>query len=427
MSRILLKDVKIVDPQSEWNGQRVQVLIEEGIIQRIRESRQETADDSLQVIEAEDLHASPGWIDMHVQLADPGFEWKESLEEMATAAVRGGFTSVLGYPNTQPVLDNSHLIKSLQMRAAPLPIDLLLAGSMTVGAQGKEMSEMYDMQVAGAVAFTDGNHPLQHGGLLMRALLYTQSFNGLLIQYPTDNHLVGEGQMHEGIVSANLGMKGIPAIAEGLGTVRDLGIQSYAGGRMHFHPVTEPQSLQAIAQASQNDERISLGTNIAYLVARDENLLDYDTNYKVMPPFRSEAEIEALQKAIADGSIQVLASGHSAQSTEEKKLQFEQAEPGILGLQTAFALAHEYLVDTDLISLERLVELISINPRRLLGLEAVSITQGQKANLSLFCPQEPWQLQVGDIPSRSKNSPFLGKELKGKVKGIVHKGQFHAS
>ena len=427
MSRILLKDAKIVDPQSKWNGQRVQVLIEEGIIQRIRESRQAAGDDSLQIIEAEDLHVSPGWVDMHVQLADPGFEWKETLAEMATAAVKGGFTSVLGYPNTHPVLDNSHLIQSLQMRAAKLPIDLLLAGSLTIGAEGKEMSEMYDMHAAGAVAFTDGSHPLQHGGLLMRALLYTQSFNGLLIQYPTDNHLVGEGQMHEGIVSANLGMKGIPAIAEGLGTVRDLGIQSYTGGRIHFHPVTESQSLQAIAQVIKNDERISLGTNIAYLAARDENLQDYDTNYKVIPPFRSATEIDALQQAIADGSIKVLGSGHTAQSTEEKKLQFEQAEPGVLGLQTAFSLAYEHLVAKGLISLERLIELISINPRQLLGQEAVSIAAGQKANLSLFCPQERWQLQASDIPSRSKNSPFLGRELMGKVKGIVHKGKFHAS
>lgn len=425
MKQILLEKVQIVDPQSEYHGQQVNIQIEAGIITHIDTADIPLASDEVERIHIAGLHVSPGWLDMHVQLADPGYEWKESLTEMAQAAVKGGFTGVLAYPNTQPVIDNSYLIESIRLRTRHLPIEVHLAGSISEGGAGKEMAEMYDMHKAGALAFTDGNHPLQNGGLLMRALLYNQSFDGLLIQYPTDNHLVGEGQMHEGVVSVNLGMKGIPSIAERLGTARDLRIHDYAGGRIHFHPITTGDSLAELDVVRQTDERISLGTNISYIAAWDENLHDFDTNYKTMPPLRSRQEADRLVQAIAKGQVQVLASGHNPQGSEEKKLQFEQAEPGMLGLQTAFSLAYEHLVVPGHISLGQLIELFSHNPRRLLGLESVVIKKGSKANLSLFCPKEEWTLTASQIPSQAKNSPFLGRPLQGKVAGVIHRGYYY--
>lgn len=424
MANYLLQDVHLIDPNSKFHDQVVSILIEEGNISQISQARIE-ADAQTEVISAEGLHVSPGWVDSHVQLSDPGFEYKESLEALSKAALKGGFTTLLAYPNTSPVIDNAHMVDSLKQRTQTLEVNVQLAGSITHGAAGKELAEMYDMHKHGALAFTDGSHPLQHAGLVQRALLYTQSFDGLLIQYPTDQNLTKGGQMHEGEVSSKLGMKGIPAIAESMGAVRDLHLQQYVGGRIHFHPITTSEALSSIQNAKVEQGAVSMGTNICYLVHQDEELWEYDTHFKLSPPLRTQQEIDALLEAIKEGKIKVLASGHHAQGIEEKKLQFEQAEAGTLGLQTAFSIAYQALVEAGHISLTRLVELICHEPRKLLSLPAATIEEGGSAELSLFRPASEWVLAPKAIPSRAKNSPYLGKKLRGKVHGIIQKGVFH--
>ncbi|MEL6845432.1 MAG: dihydroorotase, partial [Bacteroidota bacterium] len=327
MGNILLQDVHLIDPNSSHHGQQVSILIQEGQIQQINTQAISVAPDC-QIIRAEGLYASPGWFDIHVQLSDPGYEYKETLEALGQAAVKGGFTGLLAYPNTDPVIDNAHLVDSIKQRAQSLPIQIHLCGSITQGAAGKELAEMYDMHRHGVLAFTDGVHPLQHTGLIQRALLYTQSFDGLLIQYPTDDKLTHGGQMHEGEVSTHLGMPGIPTIAESMGASRDLHLMEHVGGRMHFHPITTAEAIATISRSAP-DQHISMGTNISYLAHVDSDLERFDTFLKLDPPLRGTPEIDALIEAIKSGQISVLGSGHHAQGIEEKKLQFAQAENGM--------------------------------------------------------------------------------------------------
>ncbi|MFK7923370.1 MAG: dihydroorotase [Bacteroidia bacterium] len=426
MAKILLQDVHLIDPNSKFHDQIVSILVENGAIKQISQSKL-TADQDTQLIAEEGLYVSPGWVDTHVQLSDPGYEYKESLESLSKAAVKGGFTTLLAYPNTSPVIDNAHMVDSLKQRTQGLPVNIRLAGSITQGAEGKELAEMYDMHQHGALAFTDGSHPLQHAGLVQRALLYTQSFDGLLIQYPTDQNLTKGGQMHEGEVSTKLGMKGIPAIAESMGAVRDLHLQKYVGGRIHFHPVTTAEAIASIEHSKLEKGEVSMGTNITYLAHQDEDLVEYDTHYKLSPPLRDQREVDAIIEAIKIGQITVLATGHQAQGIEEKKLQFENAEAGILGLQTAFSIAYDKLVAAGHISLSRLIELISHEGRRLLGLPAATIEEDGLAELTVFAPNTDWTLNPSQIPSRAKNSPYLGQKLSGKVFGIIQNGKFHSA
>lgn len=426
MAKILLQDVHLIDPNSKFHDQIVSILVKDGAIEQISKDKL-AADQDTQLITGDGLHVSPGWVDTHVQLSDPGYEYKESLEALSKAAVKGGFTTLLAYPNTSPVIDNAHMVDSLKQRTQNLAVNIRLAGSITQGAEGKELAEMYDMHQHGALAFTDGSHPLQHAGLVQRALLYTQSFDGLLIQYPTDQNLTKGGQMHEGEVSAKLGMKGIPAIAESMGTVRDLHLQKYVGGRIHFHPITTADAINYINHAGIEQGKVSMGTNITYLAHQDEDLVEYDTHFKLLPPLRDQQEINAIVEAIKTGKIKVLGTGHQAQGIEEKKLQFENAEAGILGLQTAFSVAYEKLVKAGHISLNRLIELICHEARQLLALPAATIEEGGLAELTVFAPNSDWTLDPSQIPSRAKNSPYLGQKLSGKVFGIIQKGKFHSA
>ncbi|MEO0472989.1 MAG: dihydroorotase [Bacteroidota bacterium] len=424
MAAILLSNVWVVDPQSPHHRQWVDIRIEEGIIQQIAPANSLIAQEGEQHISNDHIYVSPGWVDMHVHLSDPGGEWKETLQELALAAVQGGFTTLHCMPNTDPVLDSSQQLESLVLRSQNLPVNIIPSGAITVGTEGKELAEMYDMQQAGAKSFTDGTHPLQHSGLMMRALRYLKAFDGLLFHYPVDTHLTQGGQMNEGVMSVRLGMPGIPETAEVIGTARDIRMLDYAPGRMHFHPMTSAEAIDDLHEKKSQHSDLSIGTNLSYFLFSDEDLLEFDTNLKLDPPLRSKVQRKALKDALEQGKIDVLASGHRAQSVEEKKLQFAMADPGSLALQTAFSIACEELIDPGLINIDRWVELIAINPRKILKLDPVCIQKGETADLSLFQEMAFFTLRKEQIPSRAKNSYLLNQERKGKALGIIRDGQF---
>lgn len=417
----LLRNIRVIDPQSSYHNQIADILISEGNIQDIQPGGS-IQSHSADLVDIDQAHVSPGWIDMQVHLCDPGFEYKETLAALGSAACFGGFTGVVCYPNTEPAIHNSQMIYSLLNRSAQLPIDLHLTGTISEGGAGKELAEMYDMAQAGAIAFTDGTHPLQSSGLLLRALQYVKGFDALLIRYPQDNSVAAGGQMNEGPQSTLLGMKGIPEMAESIALARDLQLLAYAPGRIHFQPITATESLRLIANAKEKQAGISVGTTAAHLAFEDTQLNSFDPDYKLIPPIRDENQRKALIEAVKSGLIDVISSGHQAQSIEEKNVQFELAEPGMLGLQTAFSLIYTHLVATEVLSLGETIERLSINPRKILGLPTVSIEIGQTANLSLFQPHENWTLGTQHMPSRAKNSPLIGQSLQGKVLGIYHKG-----
>ncbi len=415
---MLIQGVKIIDPESAFHAQICDLLIENGIISAIGKPGSLAADKE-EVISEEGLHVSPAWVDSGVVLADPGFEHKEKLAALAKAAAFGGFGRVICYPNTDPVIDHAQMIHALQQRSKPLPIHFHFLGTISKGAKGKELAEAYDMQQAGALGFSDGLHPLQSSGLMLRALQYYQAFEGLLLSYPDEESLSHGGQMNESAQSVKLGLKGIAEIAESSRMAEFLQMLDYAGGRLHVQPVSSPLALNLIQQFHSPEASLTVGGSIAHLCFDDSVLSEFDENFKLFPPLRDASQLKALQKGLQDGLYDLLFSGHYAQSLEEKQLEFARAEPGMLMLQTAFSIANKHLVKSGIISLDTLIHLLSHGPRKVFGLPSCSIAVGQKAELTLFQPEAKWTFSRNHLFSPAQNSPFLGQELEGKVLRVI--------
>jgi dihydroorotase len=415
--KVVLKAVQIYDPSSSFHLQRQHVLIDKGTITYIGSEMQE-AD---RVLDLDGLCVSPGWVDMHARVGEPGLEHKEDIISLAEAAAAGGFTDVLCLPNVQPVVQTKGAINFLRSRSAGLPVNLLPAGAVTVDTQGKELTEMIDLQRAGAIAFTDGDKPLQGAEVIVKALQYLQPFDGLLMNRPEHARLTEFGQVHEGLISTQLGMKGIPSLAEEVMVARDLQLLAYTGGRLHFSLISTAGSVEAIRQAKAQGLEVTCDVASYQTAYTDETMAAFDTNYKVSPPFRSATDAAAILQGLQDGTIDALVSAHQPHDTECKKLEFDLADFGIINLETAFAVAHTFMADK--LPLEKLIAKLTSAPRQILRLPACKIAKGESACLTLFHPQLNWTPTAEGTKSRSKNSPFLGQELSGKVIGILNKGQ----
>lgn len=423
--RILLKSVKIVDSSSEFNGQTKDVLIENGLIQQIADNIECPTD---QTISGENLHVSAGWIDMRVSPKDPGYESKEDLNSLSAAAMTGGFTEIVTLPNTKPVVQTKEAIAYVRNFALSQLINIYPTGAVTKNCEGKDFTEMLDLHQAGAVAFTDGDHTLWNADILLKTLQYLAPIDALLMNRPEEPSMTIFGQMHEGIESTLLGMKGIPSTAEELMLMRDLKLLEYYLGEnfnqksnscLHFSTISTKNSVELIRQAKAKGLPVSCDIAAHQLAFTDADLRDFDTNLKVNPPFRSQEDIEALRKGLEDGTIDVIVSDHNPQDEESKNLEFDMADFGIIGLETAFSVANLY----SNLSIDKIIEKLTISPRKLLRLENVSIKEGTQANLSIFDPSQEWIYESKNIQSKSKNSPFIDKKLTGKVKAVINKGK----
>jgi dihydroorotase len=412
--QLLVKSAKIVDPNSPHNGKVMDVLIENGTITDIKVKI--PAAGIKKVIEADDLHLSPGWFDMQANFCDPGFEYKEDIASGIKAAAAGGFTGVAIVPSTNPPLHSKTQIEYIINKSAGQIVDLYPIGSISHKLEGKDLSEMYDMKLSGAVAFTDDIHPVMSAGLLHRALLYTKSFGGLIMSRCNDKSLSTGLCVNEGKVSVMLGLKGEPSIAEEIMVTRELFIAEYAEAKLHISSISTEGSVALIRAAKKKGLSITTSVNAYNLAFEDIELLDWDTNFKVSPPLRGKSDMKALQKALADGTIDVICSDHRPEDEENKKLEFDLATPGMLGIQTMYALVnmHSGLSQMDIINK------IAINPRKILGLEIPSIDKGSKANITLFSPSTAWTLEKKNIASQSYNSPLINKKLKGRPLGIIN-------
>ncbi len=411
---ILIKKAVIVDPTSPFNGQTADILISKGIISSIGKNLKTRAN---KTIELEGLHVSPGWIDIFCDFADPGYEHRETLESGANAAATGGFTDVCVIPNTKPAIDQKSTVEYIVQKAKNLAVNIHPLGSVTRGAEGKELAEIYDMKLSGAIAFTDGTKPLQSAGVLVKALQYVKSFGGVVIQVPDDKSISPGGIVNEGITSTQLGLPGRPEIAEEVLVARDIKLNEYAESKLHITGVSTQQTIKLIKEAKSKKNSVTCSATPYHLFFCDEDLTTYDTNLKVNPPLRNSKDRKALQKAVIDGAVDCITSHHSPHDTDEKVVEFEYAKNGMIGLQTSYAVANTALEG---ISQERLVELFAINSRKILGLEVPTITEGAKASLTLFNPTQKWSLQKQAVQSLSTNSPFIGVELTGKPLGIIH-------
>lgn len=407
---LLIKSARVIDPNSPFNNKVKDILIKNGIVQEIGDN---LSDDLCEVIEYDNLHISPGLIDMRCNLRTPGFEQHEDFDAALKAAEAGGFTEICVMPSTLPIADNSSIITQLISKDKHSNIRVHPIGALSQNKEGKELSEMYDMKNAGAVAFSDDKKPIGDANLMSRALLYTRNFDGLVMSFPNDTKISGHGQIHEGITSTKLGLEGIPALSEELQVSRDLFLANYNESRLHLGPISCSNSVSMIQEAKEEGINVTCDIAAHQLWFTDESTESFDTNYKVNPPFRSQEHINDLIDGLKSGAIDVITSDHSPWDVEEKQKEFDLAKFGITSFQTTFSIALSKLQES--IGLESIITKLSINPRTILKLDTPIVNEGFNANFVLYNPSEKWTFESKDILSKNKNTPFVGVTFTGKV------------
>jgi len=411
--KVLIKQARIISSSSPFNGKIKDILVTGGIITSISDAITEKADT---IIDHKDLSISIGWMDVFSNFADPGHEYKETLETGAKAAAAGGFTDVMLLPNTNPVVHNKSGVEYIVQRSKSLTVNIHPIGAVTKNAEGKDLAEMYDMHQSGAIAFGDGTNSIQSAGILLKALQYVKSFDGTVIQVPEDKSIGANGLINEGIISTQLGLPGKPTIAEEILIARDIKLARYADSKLHFTGVSSAKSIEYIKRAKDGGINISCSVTPYHLFFTDKDMQGYDTNLKVNPPLRTANDREVLLKAVADGTVDCIASHHFPQNWDSKTCEFEYAKEGMIGLESLFGVMGNLELGT-----ERIIELLAVNPRKIFGIALPEIKEGATACLTLFNTGEEYVFEENMIRSKSKNSAFIGKKLKGKVIGIINK------
>jgi dihydroorotase len=403
---LLIKSASVIDPNSPFNKQVADILIEGGRISKIGTELSADAE----VFDAAGKSVSPGFFDLNSNIGELGFETKEDIKTGSRAAAAGGFTGVALMPNTNPPVHSKAEVEYLVNKAARNLVDIYPLGTISYKREGKDMAEMYDMFLSGARAFTDGNKPVQDAGLMERALLYAHGFGALIFSYPEDTAIAGKAKMNEGNMSTILGMKGIPALAEELMVARDLYLSEYTASPIHFSTISTERSVELIREAKRKGIPVTCDVAAHHLILTDEAVAGFDSLYKVKPPLRTQKDIDALIAGLTDGTIDAIVSQHTPHEVEFKNVEFEIAEYGIIGYQTAFSLAVQAGLPVELI-----IEKLAINPRRILKLTVPTIAEGQAANLIVFDAAAEWEYTRANNYSKSYNSPFIGQNLKGRV------------
>lgn len=412
--QILLKNVQITASASPFNGQQQDILIDNGIISQIGKNIPAA---QAKVIEGKNLHVSLGWTDIFSHFCDPGQEHKEDLQTGVAAAAKGGFTTVMVVPNTQPALHTKPQIEYVISRTRNSAVQVLPIGAVTKNVEGTSLAEMYEMAQAGAVAFSDGLKPLQSPGMMLKALQYVKAINGTIIQLPDDLSISAHGLMHEGIYSTQLGMPGKPALAEELIIQRDIELAKYTDSRIHFTGISTRKAVELIAEAKKQGLKVTCSVTPYHLSLTDKELEGYDTHLKVNPPLRSADDVKALQEAVKKGIIDCFATHHLPQDWDAKIVEFEYAKNGMIGLESCFGVLRKYLPE---VPLDQLINMLAIRPREIFNLPPHQLEVGANANLTLFDPEQEWTLTAAHLASRSKNSAYIGAQLKGTVAGIIN-------
>ena len=412
--KTLFKGFTVIDKSSEWNGKVVDILVVGQKIEKIAES---LGNSDAKVIEGNSAFISVGWMDSFSFIGEPGLEHQETLETGLKSAAKGGFTKVLLTPNTSPCIQGKAEIEFLKSKSQSLPVAVLPMGALSQELKGQELAEMYEMYQAGAVAFGDGRNALQHTGLMKRALMYVKKMNGIVVNVANDDFLSEGGQMHEGIWSAKLGMKGVPNLAEEVMANRDIELAKYTKSKLHLAKISSGKTVELLRKAKSEGHGVSASVASYQLYLEDKDVAGYDSNYKVLPVLRSAEDRKALIEGLKDGSIDCICSNHEPREEEVKKKEFNLAESGIVNYETSFALAYKALVDE--MKLEDIVALFTSGPRKVFGMEPQVIQEGAIADFTFF-ERKDWTF---DKPvSFAKNTPFKGEKFSVKVKGTFCKG-----
>jgi dihydroorotase len=420
--RLVIANGYVIDPAQQINAGK-SVLLDQGRVVGLLD-QSETLPEDAQRLDATGLVVAPGFIDMHVHLREPGHEYKETIATGCAAAVAGGWASVCAMPNTDPVNDNAAVTRFIieQGRTAGLA-NVFPIGAVTKASNGKELAEMGEMRKAGIVAVSDDGRPVPTPAMMRRAMEYARGFDLPVVDHCQEPSLSAGGVMHEGRWSLILGLRGIPAAAEEMDAVRDCVLAKLTGARVHLAHVSTRGAIEAVRNAKREGLQVTCEVTPHHWTLTDEALVDYDTNTKMNPPLRSKEHVEALLEAMSDGTIDAIATDHAPHHLDEKSLEFDQAPFGITGLETAIPLAME-LVHRGVISLERMVELCATNPARIFGLSGRgSLVTGSHADVTILDPQLEWVFEVSRSKSRSRNTPFDGRKMRGAAVATVVGGR----
>jgi dihydroorotase len=407
---LLIKNGQVIDPASGRKG-LYDILIKEGKIETVGQDLQE---DLGEIIDAHGMLVLPGLVDMHVHLREPGREDEETIESGTLSAARGGFTSVACMPNTDPAIDRGPLVEFIKAKALKEgSANVFPIGAVTKGRQGLELAEMAELYKAGAVAFSDDGNSIMKSDVMRRALEYSKIFDLPIIVHEEDMELATGGVMNEGSVSTKLGLKGIPKAAEEVMVARDIILAEMTGGRLHIAHVSTAGSVDLIKNAKERGIRVTCEVTPHHLTLTHQAVESFDTNTRVSPPLRTSQDIDALIEGLNDGTIDAIATDHAPHTREEKEVEYDKAPPGMIGLETALPLIMTQLVSKGRLEMEKMVELMTIGPAKILKIDKGSLEVGKDADITIVDPDMEITVRPEDFVSKSKNSPFIGWQLKG--------------
>lgn len=416
---MLIKGAKVIDPRSIWNNRVVDILIENG---RISNISSELHAEQAQLVDASGHWLTPGWTDLRTFVREPGMEQQETVETALNAAAAGGFTSVLVHSSKDALIDDASVIQFLINRAQTSAVNLMPCGALSQAIEGHEMCELYDMYIAGAVAFSNGNQAYGNHGLLQRALQYCSGFNALIISHPMDETLAHAGVVNESEKTIHTGLKLSPALAEFSTIQREIEIAKYCNAGIHFSHISSARSVELIRAAKAEGLKVSCDVSIMHLCFTEGEIMQYNSQFKLQPPLRTEDDRKALIAGINDGTIDAVVSDHQPLNIEYKQLEFDYAKAGNINLQTVFSLYIQYLAND--ISAEQWIRALSLQPAELLNKAKPTIDTGNEADLALFNPSKEWEYNHQSNLSKSYNHPLFGQLLTGKCEMIFNKGLF---
>lgn len=419
---MLLKNLKPIS-STHTGKETVDIRIEDGLIAEIGKTLK--AKSGEEVHDFKGAYVSPGWMDMHVHLREPGFEHKETIKTGCDAAAFGGFTAVACMPNTKPATHTRDVVEFIIKKAESLAVDVYPIASVTKDRKGESISEMYDLKEGGAVAFSDDGDPVYNPQVMRIALEYSSMLGLPIINHEEELELSRPGHMHEGRVSTRLGLEGTPSIAEEVMIARDIMLAEYTGGHVHVAHISTRKGVELVRQAKKKGIKVTTEVCPHHFDLTDEEIerSQFNTDFKMHPPLRTQDDVDAMIEGLVDGTIDAICTDHAPHSIEEKEVEFIYAPNGIIGLETAWAISNMRLLQAGKLNLQQLMDKLVYKPREILALEIPEIITGKRANLTFFNTDEEWVFDKKNVRSKSKNSPYLGKKLQGRAIGIYNKGQ----